>query len=72
MASKKKFGRGNEPDFRIGVGSSEEGVVLFITDPVTGDPKPLFRVEPEFARRLAESLTLRSFECEDERKRQGG
>lgn len=60
--------RNSRPDFQIGVGANTEGVHLFIADPKTGQPRPLFRVEPEFARELAQSLTLRSFECEDQRK----
>lgn len=68
----KKYGRGNDPEIRIGVGASLEGVFLCLTDIKTGEPKPIFRVEPEFARELAQSLTLRSFECEDARKEQDG
>lgn len=52
----------------VGVGMSEQGVHLYVKHPKTGEPLPVFIVEPEFARRIAESLTLRSFECEDVRR----
>lgn len=52
-----------------GVGMSLQGVHFFIKNPVTGEPLQVAIFEPEFARRIAESLTLRSFECEDERRK---
>lgn len=55
-------------DVSVGIGFDTQGVHLYIPDPDTNEPRRVFIVEPEFARRIAESLTLRSFECEDARR----
>lgn len=50
------------------VAATMEGVRMFYVDPDTGERKGIFVVEPDFARRIAENLTLRSFAVEDMRK----
>lgn len=55
----------------IGVGHDEGGVYLYVQDG-GGKSRNVFTVEPEFARLLAERLTLRSFECEDLRRKNQG
>jgi hypothetical protein len=55
-------------EIKIGVGYTVEGVQLYVPHPVTGRAVLVLTVEPEFARRIAESFTLRSFECEDARR----
>lgn len=59
-------------DLKVGVGYALEGVSLWCVHPVTKAPVKLLTVEPEFARRIAEQLTLRSFECEDARGKNTG
>lgn len=64
----------DEPNenIQVGVAFNLDGVHFFLHNPVTNQPQRVFRVEPEFARRIAESLTLRSFECEDARREAQG
>lgn len=52
----------------VGVGHSLEGVKLAMQDPDDKTEVITLTVEPEFARRIAEKLTLNSFECEDLRR----
>lgn len=57
---------GNEKEYiTVGVSYTLDGVKLHMHDP--DDPTSLITltVEPEFARRIAERLTINSFECED-------
>jgi hypothetical protein len=53
----------------VGVGHSLEGVKLAMQDPDDENEIVTLTVEPEFARRIAEKLTLNSFDCEDARRR---
>jgi hypothetical protein len=53
----------------VGVGNSLEGVKLAMQDPDDENEIITLTVEPEFARRIAEKLTLNSFECEDLRRK---
>ena len=50
------------------VAATTAGVHLFTEDPETKERKQLFVAEPEFARDIAQNLTLRSFACEDLRR----
>jgi hypothetical protein len=52
------------------VGVSLEGVHFGAQLP-SGEIRPLALIEPEVARRIAMTLTLRSFECEDMRVSHG-
>ncbi len=52
----------------VGVGHSLEGVKLAMQDPEDENEIVTLTVEPEFARRIAERLTINSFECEDLRR----
>jgi hypothetical protein len=52
------------------VGVSVEGVHFGAQLP-SGEVRPIALIEPEVARRIAMSFTLRSFECEDMRLANG-
>lgn len=56
----------NKPLLDVGVAPTLEGVYLFALLP-DGTRKPLLLLAPDFAREIAQSLTLRSFEVEDMR-----
>lgn len=53
----------------VGVGYALQGVRLAMQDPDDPNEVITLTLEPEFARRVAQSLTLRSFECEDARRK---
>lgn len=60
---------GNE-HIEVGIERDINGVGLWTRHPVTGEPVRMIRVEPEFAREIAASMTIASFECEDLRRQE--
>lgn len=62
---------GNGP---LGVGTSFtlEGVHFWVKDPASGRTVKLLTLEPEFARRIAERLTIDSYNCDDARREAKG
>lgn len=60
---------GNKP-IKIGFSHDIRGVALWVPDE-EGKPKPVFLVEPEFAREIAMNLTLESLAVDELRKAQG-
>lgn len=64
---------GNEKEYiTVGVSHTVDGVKLHMHDPDEPTSLITLTVEPEFARRIAERLTICSFEVEDERRKLGG
>lgn len=61
-----EYGNG---DIHVGVGHGVEGVTLYGKDVDTGQPVALLRIEPDFARRIAQMLTLSSWACEELREK---
>jgi hypothetical protein len=57
-------------NYALGIGTSFtlEGVHLWVKDPASGKTVKLLTLEPEFARRVAERLTIDSFSCDDARR----
>ena len=64
--SENEYGNTRIP---VGVSSDIGGVSLWTMHPETGEHIRLLRLGPEFAREIAQQMTLNSFECEDLRQK---
>lgn len=62
---------GNSP-LITGFSHDITGVSLWVKHPTTGQNLRVFTVEPEYAREIAQNLTLQSFKVEELRKSTGG